>query len=421
MDTLKVPLFINFKERLFVSIFILLIFSLNLSYEYYKFSKITSVKFYETKANVLNQYLKNNHHVLKLKSYDGFTFYTTSKEDLKNLQGRDVEILLIKTDRKISFLQYLKNFYYVTYIKKVLPDISLKRKISNFINSQHTNKNISSIYSALFLATPISKEIMEKISFFGLSHLIAISGFHFSLIAFFVFIIFISFYSFFHYRFFPYRNKIADSIYFISIVTFFYALFLGEVASVWRAFFMLIVGYFFIFKHIKILSFETLFWVMLLILSIFSKFLFSLGFWFSVIGVFYIFLFIKSFSNLKKWQIFIFLNIYIYFMMLPIIHYFFENFSYIQLFSPIMTIIFTIFYPLSLIFHIFGFGDIFDSILNNLFNIEFTKYAFKTPFWFFALYLLLSLFSIYKKRIFFFTILMSFAFFIYNIANLQSI
>ena len=84
---LKVPLFVNFKER-FAAFFILLsIFILNLSYEHYKYTKVTSKKYFSTTATVLNQYKKDSHFVLKLKSKDGFTFYTSSKENLKDLTG----------------------------------------------------------------------------------------------------------------------------------------------------------------------------------------------------------------------------------------------------------------------------------------------------------------------------------------------
>jgi competence protein ComEC len=291
LDDLKVPLFANYKER-FVAFFILLvIFFSNFLYEYYKFQKITSKKFYETKAQVLNQYKKNGHFVLKLKSSEKFTFYTTSKEDLKDLTGRFVDILLIKTKFNITFLDYLKNFYTVSYIKRVLPKILLKEKISKFISLQHKSKNCAALYNALFVAKPLNYELREKLSFLGLSHLVAISGFHIGLISAFLFFLFYLFYSPLHQKFFPYRNKMADAMIFVSIISFLYVYFLGEVASVLRAYIMMIAAFFLYYRHIKILSFETLLWVVLFILANFVKLLFGVGFWLSVAGVFYIYLF----------------------------------------------------------------------------------------------------------------------------------
>ncbi len=416
MEDLKVPLFANYKERIIVFFILLSIFILNLSYEFYKYQKLTSNRFYETKAEVLNQYRKNGHFVLKLKSSDGFIFYTTSKEDLKDLTGRFVDILLIKTKFNITFLNYLKNFYTVSYIKRVLPDISLKEKISKFISSQHKSKNSDALYNALFIAKPISYELREKLSFLGISHLIAISGFHIGLIAAFLFFLFYLFYKPLQQKFFPYRNRVVDGMIFVSIMSFLYVYFLGEVASVLRAYIMMITAFFLYYRHIKILSFETLFWVVLLILANFVKLLFSIGFWLSVAGVFYIYLFLHYFSHLKKWQIFILLNIWVYFAMIPITHIFFENFSYMQFLSPLLSMFFVIFYPLSLLMHILGFGAVFDETIDKLLLIEYEKLYFKTPVWFLIIYLLISLFSIYKKRILYLLVLSSFTFLVYNIA-----
>jgi len=418
---LKVPLFINFKERfLFFSLLIFIAF-LNLFFEYQNYKNLISKKYYETTASILHQYKKKNRYVLKLRSAEGFVFYTTSKEDLKDLTGRSVEILLIKSKYKLNFLDFLKNFYYVSYIKKVLPKFSVKEKLAKTFFSNHKNTKIKELYGAIFLSKPISKELREKLSFLGISHLIAISGFHFGLIFIFLFFIFKTIYTPLQQKFFPYRNGYFDITILVLVLCLLYAVFLGEVASVWRAYFMIIVGFFLLYRHIEIFSFETLFWVVLLILSIFPKFIFSIGFWLSVSGVFYIYLFLHYFSYLKKWQIFLLLNFWIFIAMVPIVHYFFENFSYYQLFSPFITMAFTVFYPLSLIFHLFGYGDIFDSLIEILLSLEYERLFFKTPFWFLIFYIFLSIASIYKKRIFYLLIFVSFIFFIYNIAKFQTV
>ena len=418
MESLKIPLFVNFKERAIAFFTLFLIFLFNLYFEYKSFQNLTSKKFFNTQAYVLNQYRKKDHEVLKLKSDNGFVFYTTTKENIKNLTNRKVEIVLIKSKYKITFFDFLRNFYYVSYIKKVLQkEISLKEKIAKFISSQHSNSFLKNLYSAMFIAAPLKNSERELLSYFGLSHLVAISGFHFGIISIFSFFILSLLYKPIQQKYFPYRNRSADIMVIVTFLTFLYAYFLGEVASVWRAYFMLLAGFFMIYRNINILSFETLFWVVILIISIFPKFLFSIGFWLSVSGVFYIYLFLHYFSHLKKWQIFILLNIWIYLAMMPIVHYFFKNFSYMQFFSPFVTAIFTIFYPLSLILHLFGHGGLFDDYLLKFFNIDFERYSFETSLTFLIFYLLLSIASIYKKRIFLFTVSVIIFFFVYNIAN----
>ena len=417
MDVFKVPLFINYKERIFAAATLFIVFMINISYEYYKYQKVVASKFYETKAEVLNQYRKNGHWVLKLKSKDGFKFYTTSKEDLKDLRGREVDALLIKTKYKISFLDFLKGFYAVSYIKGVFPKESLKEKISSFFQAQHKSILTKELYNALFLAKPISKELREKLSFFGLSHLVAISGFHLGLIASFLFMIFYFFYKPLQQKFFPYRNRVFDAMIVISFITLLYVLFLGQVPSLIRAFVMMIFGIFLYIRNVEVLSFETLFWAVLSILALFPKLFFSIGFWLSVSGVFYIYLFLHYFKNLNRYLLFILLNFWVYFAMIPIVHYIFYNFSYMQLFSPIISMVFIIFYPLSIFLHIFGFGGVFDRYLLDFFNLSFDKLYFKTSFWFLVLYILISLLSIYKKRVFYLLFSLTFFFFIYQIAK----
>ncbi|WP_187647275.1 ComEC/Rec2 family competence protein [Nitrosophilus labii] len=421
MNDFKVPLFMSHKERLYAFIALFLIFMLNLSFEYYKYKKIASSKYFTTVAEVLNQYKKKNYYVLKLKSEDGFTFYTTSKEDLKDLRGRRVEVLLIKTRFKKNFFDFLKGFYTVSYIKGVLPDTSIKNRVSKVISLQHENSLSKELYNALFLAEPISKELREKLSFLGLSHLVAISGFHLGLIAAVIFFIFYLFYKPLHQRFFPYRNRVFDAMVVVSLVTLSYLIFLGEVPSLIRAYVMMVFGFFLFFRNIEILSFETLLWAVLVILALFPNLFFSVGFWLSVSGVFYIYLFLHYFKGLNKWLIFILLNFWVFFAMIPVVHYFFSNFSYMQFFSPFISMIFTFFYPLFVVLHIVGFGGALDQYLLKFFSMDFAKFHFETPFWFLLFYILISILSIYKKRIFYLFIFVNISFFIYQIAKLQTV
>lgn len=421
MDELKIPLFLNYKERVIAVVALFAIFLFNILFEYQKYQKLISSKYFETEAKVLNQYIKKDYYVLKLKSKDGFTFYTTSKEKLKDLRGRVVEILLIKTNKKISFFDFIKGFYYVSYIKGILPRASLTDKILLFISNQHQNHITKELFGALYLAYPISKELRDRLSFLGLSHLVAISGFHLGIISASIFYIFYLFYRPIHKRYFPYRNIAFDAMVVVAVASFIYFLLLGESPSFVRAYVMMCFGFFLLVRNIKILSFETLFWAVLIILTLFIELFFSIGFWLSVAGVFYIYLFLLYFNKLKKWQIFLLLNFWIFFAMIPVVHYFFGNFSYMQFLSPIISMAFIIFYPLSILLHLIGYGHLFDEYILSYLFIDIKELSFKTPLWFLGFYLLLSLISIYKKRIFYLFIFVAFTFVIYQIAKFQTI
>ncbi len=143
------------------------------------------------------------------------------------------------------------------------------------------------------------------------------------------------------------------------------------------------------------------------VLVLFPRLLFSISFWFSVSGVFYIFLFLKHFSNLPKYLIFILLNFWVYMMMLPIVHFVFKVFTPLQLFSPLLSMVFVVFYPLELALHVVGFGGVFDKYLLGLLNLQTTFYAITTPFWFLVFFIIASICSIFNKWLALLTLLLS--------------
>jgi competence protein ComEC len=163
---------------------------------------------------------------------------------------------------------------------------------------------------------------------------------------------------------------------------------------------MFIFGLYFLRSNIKILSFQTLLIVVLFIIAIFPKLLFSLSLWFSVAGVFYIYLFIQYFKNLNKYVAFIFFNIWIYLAINPITHYFFGTTSLVQLFSPLFTVGFSLFYPLELFLHFVGFGGILDSVIKMWLLSRPETYEVFTPLWLFISYLVISFFAISSQKMF---------------------
>lgn len=365
---------------------------------------------YSTKGTILNIYHKDKYNTLKIKT-DKFTFFTSYNEIQKAKIYQEIDLYIITKD--INFISYLKGFYTRSFnvnIKQI--KISQKESIYNYVQSQHTNNDISSLYNALYLATPLSSKIRKLSSNLGISHLIAISGFHLGVISFVLYILINILYNKIHTHFFPYRNKRFDIMILISFLLFIYLIFIDMPPSLLRSFIMFIFALFLLRNNIKLVSFEILLIISLFIISLYPKLLFSLSLWFSITGVFYIFLFIKYFSHLNKLLQFTLFNFWLYLTINPITHYFFATTALEQLYSPILTILFTIFYPLSVFLHLLNMGGIFDLYLEGYTNINIYSIEVFTPSWFFILYVLISLLSIMKREIF---ILLNILMILYNI------
>ena len=369
-------------------------------------------------ATILKQYAKTKltkkgnqktYQVLKLKVDKGFSFYTTVSKKFPNHNGKKIKLEIWAG--KISFYEYLTVFFAYNKIIELDNSLSLKEQLNLEINTQHKNPLIANIYKALYTATPLNYELQSVFSTLGVSHLLAISGFHLGVLSGLLFLILKYPYQFLQNRYFPYRNSKLDIFAIVSFVLLVYLLFLDSPDSLLRAFTMLILGFFLYDRAIKIISMQTLLLTAIILLSFFPKLLFSLGFWLSMSGVFYIFLFLIHFKHLSKlWQ-FILVPIWVYLLMLPYSLVIFGGFSIYHPLSIIWTSLFTLFYPLSIFLHIFGFGSLFDNILLSFINLgqngENITLSYK---WLFA-HILLSLLSIYQKL--FLSLLLSISIFIF--------
>ncbi len=392
------------KKHFFILTLILLsIFLFHLLLEYQNFKELTSLKYYPISAKVLNGYHKTtkngkSYTLLKLKSSNGVKFFGISwKKDIKNLTNSFIKCKVYT--KNLSFYRYLKGFFAPIYkiIKINKEDSFLKNYLSSYIALQHKNYITREIFSALFLGSNIDKKIRKKIQSLGISHLVAISGFHLGVLSFLIFFILTPFYKFFQDRFFPYRNPKLDLMIVALFFLFGYLYLVDFIPSLSRAFVMLIVGYIFYIRYIKILSFEILFLTMLLLLAFYPSFVFSISFWFSVAGVFYIFLFLHYFGDLNRWLIFILINFWVFIMMQPIVHYIFPSFAISQLLSPFLSMVFIVFYPLELLLHIIKEGDLLDGMVLKLLKFHTEAMSIKTPLWFLLTYIATSILSIYKK------------------------
>jgi len=383
----------------------MIVFVVNLFLEHQTYQKLSHEKFFHTNATVINQYPKVSkkgkpYYVLKLKSDDGYTFITTNYEDIKDLRDREVRIGLI-TD-KITFLDFLKSFYAPSFDIELLDYEEKPREVlQEKIEAQHSEGFAKELFSALFLAKPISKSLRKKVSMLGVSHLIAISGYHLSFLFALLYFLLAKPYTLLQDRYFPYRNRRFDLTVVLIMILYAYVWMLDFTPSLIRSFVMLVFGFFLFHRHIRILSFEVLAVAVLFILALKPTLLFSIGFWFSVSGIFYIYLFLHYFKAWNKWFIFIGINIWVYLAMIPIVHYIFPNFSFWQLYSPLLSVLFGFFYPLEMFLHLIGFGGLLDGYLEKMFSVQGEIIALKTPLWFLVLYVGSSILAIFQKRFLF--------------------
>ena len=382
-------------KLLLVLIIILLI---NISIEYSKYQELIDDEVYETKAKVLNIYPKKDYNILRL-SAPNFDFFTNIDKS-ESVEKLDILNILILS-KNISFLDYLKGFYAKSIIfKKIEKQSGFKDEIIKKIDSNHEDNITKELFQALFLAIPISKELRDICTNYGISHLIALSGFHLGVLSFVIYWIFYFPYTYLHKKYFLYRNKKYDLLLISITFLFFYLILTNVVPSLLRAFVMFVFAIFLLRYNIKLFSYTTLFIVFLIVISLFPKYFFSLGFWFSIIAVFYIFLFLQYFSKLNKYLQIVLFNLWMFLIFNPIVHFYFPQTSYEQFLSPLITILFTFFYPFEIFAHIFDFAIYFDWFIKKFLYWDMYVYNVETPFYFFIVYLMFSLASIFYKKAF---------------------
>jgi competence protein ComEC len=396
----KVELF-NTKKDFFYFLSILtfiLFYSLLIEFNNYKI--FTRFDTQELNVKVLKHYTKISSYneriiqILKLKS-DNITFYTKVKRSLKVKVG-DILTLQIWSG-KITFYEYLTRFYTYSRVKNINETLSSKQKLNTLIQNQHKNNDISFLYQALFTATQLPKNLQGIFSQLGVSHLLAISGFHLGVLSTLLFFLLRPIYIIFQNLYFPYRNSKIDLFSFIAIILFFYLTFLDFPPSLLRAFTMLIIGFILHDRGFKIISMQTLFLTMVILIAFFPRLAFSIGFYLSIFGVFYIFLFLLHYEKLSKiWQ-FLLLPIWVYFMMLPFSLYIFSSFSIYHPLSILWTSLFTLFYPVSIFLHLISQGDLLDTLVLRFIHLNNNLTSVSLSYSWVLIQLLLSLLATIRK------------------------
>ena len=396
----SVELFDRKSGTLFI-LFLLLIASLSLSLEYSNYTQFKRFDDPLIRAQVIDQEVRlindQPKTSLKLRLDNGSLCRCMMSPYLRDLRGR--EVLVELQVAKVTFLDYLKGFRARGNIEEVYPSLSLKERWYRSIAQAHENQWMKELYGALFVATPMSQELQVLVGAMGLSHILSISGYHFGILSVIAFFFLRPIYRWFQERYFPYRHGNRDLFFVVLGLLFIYLWALEFIPPMMRSFGMLCVGYFLHDRGIKIISFQTLFIALGILLAFFPKLFFSLGFWFSSFGVLSIFIFIRYYEHWKPWQIFLALHVWCYLVMLPISLSIFGTFGFWHIGSIPLALAFNLYYPAVLSLHLTPWGDIFDPYLIELFNAGDT-HAVSIPLWNGVLSIVLALAAIRYKASF---------------------
>jgi competence protein ComEC len=377
---------------------------IRLFFEYQVYQDFISKPFYYTHAKVLHAYQKSKgdqeYQVLKLRSDEGLTFYTThySQETFDHKRLR----LQIFPNENISFSDYLGTFYVKSRMKgQEVLSTSFKDRLLEKVASQHDNSSLGSFYNAIFFATFLEKKLREKISMLGVSHLVALSGFHLGILWGLVYGLLLLLYRPLQQHFFPYRHALFDVGALAMILLGVYLWFVDFPPSLLRSYAMVLVGWMVLLLGMELLSFTFLTMIVLILVALFPSLLVSLSFWLSVAGVFYIFLVLQYSKGFHAWLVtLLFIPLGIFVLMLPVVHTVFPVTSGYQLFSPLLSLLFILFYPFVMLLHLLGLGSLFDTALSALFALPKSSTESLLPLWAIVGYIGISIGAIWSKRLF---------------------
>lgn len=281
----------------------------------------------------------------------GLEIYTINAGFLRYLSGK----LYLDSTRRHKLNQ--------AHLSQPSPIKRLSNSLASAISNQHSDKTIGELYKTLFLAIAPDKDIRQASSLNGSAHLLAISGYHLGVLSALLYAIFLPVYRFFSDKFFPWRDARVD----VGVLVFgllgAYFCILDDAPSFLRALVMALVAFLCLIRGIYIFSFKTLFVCAGLCVSLCPRLLFSTGFCLSLLGVWLIFVFFKHFKPKGYIKGALYLNLYLFFTMLPVIGFLFGSFSFQQIFGVGLSLVFGIFYPLALLLHLLGVGDLLDDVV----------------------------------------------------------
>ncbi len=368
MKVEPVPLFVSRREIFLFVLALMLLFAVSLGTEYRRYVALTAFDSAVVEATVLDQYLREKdgrkYTMLRLRSEDGFTFFMADSQRLRDRRGYRVAADVDTSES--DFLSFLRGSYFRGFLRSVGREKLFRYRVKDLIAGQHAQRWAGELYAALFTATPVPRAMRERLSALGVSHLLAISGFHIGLLSLMLFAVVRIPYRWMQSRFFPWRHGRRDLFAAVAVLLLMYVLFVGMSPSVLRSYAMLLAGFFFYDRGIRVVSFASLAVTAAVLLVLWPRLLWSLGFWLSVGGVFFIFLFLRLYAFGKKSVQFVALHVWIYLMMLPWSLWIFGTFSLLHPLSIFWTMLFFLFYPLELGLHLLGAGGLPDGLIAPL-------------------------------------------------------
>ena len=419
MDNLRLPLFRDKREFITFLIITTLLLFLHIGYIYKsRYTPFVDAPFILIKAKIIKIYPSSNEYIhrVKLDSQKIGVFYTYLKGVKPKLYSNIK--LFVYPSSNLNFIKFLRGATYSTKVASFRAEESnsIVDIISNKIDKEHQNREISNFYQAIYLAKPLDDKLRAKITNLGISHLIALSGFHLGILSGVIILILNPLYKILQKRYFPYRSRFIDIGSITLFILSFYLYITGYPPSLIRAYTMMLIGLIAIYIGFDILNFTTLLLTTILVPLFFPSLLLSVSFWLSIVGVLYIFLLLRELNWVNSWIVkSLLISVGIFILMVPITHIIFGNTSIYQLLSPILSILFTIFYPLSLILHILGIGNLLDTPLEYLLSLDISNYQLFTPLWLTLLYTILSIVAIFKRYLFYilFTVALIYTIYIY--------
>ena len=374
MTLVRPPLLQSRREWAVFAGAMLLIAAVRLGMTWHEYRAFVSAPMLYRHTTLVAHYPKIRHGrsvtIAKVRTASGRHYYTTLyRTDLH--RGDRLYLQLLPTPR-IGWIAYLRGPYLSSRLKRVDPPRpTLVSRLERFVARQHTDGQMAAIYNALFWATPLPREVRDAFARLGISHLVALSGMHLGMMWLVLFGIMRWAYRWAQQRWFPGRYDRFDVGGAVLIVLAGYVALVGAPASLVRAYAMVLLGWVLMLMGVEVIGFGFLAAVVLVLLALAPVLLFSLGFWLSVAGVFYIFLLLQQCRDRPAYLVgIVCIPIGIFFLMQPLVHGWFGVTTPWQLLSPLLSVGFVLFYPLAVILHLVGAGGWLDGALQGLLSLS---------------------------------------------------
>lgn len=294
----------------------------------------------------------------------------------------------------IPFFRWLTGFYTPPIGFSLGPPPPLFQ----WIGAQHRDPQLAHLFQALFFGGGVDLQLRRKLGGLGVAPLVALSGLHLGLISGLLFLLLYPLYRPFHLHLFPDRNLYLDLGVAILGVELLYLILTQFPPSLVRAYGMEVAGFLFLYYRLQF-NFPLFLALTLLICWWLSPgALLSLGFFFSIWAIFLIYLYFRHLP-ISRWTL-LFLPVYLSVQMLPVVHHFFPPLSPYFPLSPIISLLFPLFYTGELLLHLAGAGGVLDPLLSHYFQLGQELYPLPIPTWFFFTTLLTQLLSTWFRPLF---------------------